>query len=151
MRNPPRIGRRGALLCFLCFSRGALRLCAGRCRLRAERAVSPRPHGSQSCLGGRYPSCYLKVYPVDVRLIWPVTRRGRPRRRHVPDILSMPAENMLAGAKWQTVSCRPRDEIALRLKHTLLTVPRRLDLILDDVRFPSLAPAQRVQTATGFQ
>ena len=23
---------------------------------RAERAVSPRPHGSQSCLGGRYPS-----------------------------------------------------------------------------------------------
>ena len=31
-------------------------LCAGRCRLRAERAVSPRPHGSQSCLGGRYPS-----------------------------------------------------------------------------------------------
>ena len=27
-------------------------LCPGRCRLRAERAVSPRPHGSQSCLGG---------------------------------------------------------------------------------------------------
>ena len=45
---------------------------------------------------------HLKVYPVDVRLIWPVTRRGRPRRP-VPDILSMPAENMLAGAKWQTV------------------------------------------------
>jgi SRSO17 transposase len=32
------------------------RLCAGRCRLRAERAVSPRPHGSQSGLGGRHPS-----------------------------------------------------------------------------------------------
>ena len=49
---------------------------------------------------------HLKVYPVDVRLIWPVTRRGRPRRRHVPDILSMPAEDMLAGAKWQVVSWR---------------------------------------------
>jgi SRSO17 transposase len=49
---------------------------------------------------------HLKVYPVDVRLIWPVTRRGRPRRRHVPDILSMPAEDMLAGAKWQMVSWR---------------------------------------------
>ena len=34
---------------------------------------------------------HLKVYPVDVRLLWPVARRGRPRRRHVPDILSMPA------------------------------------------------------------
>ena len=49
---------------------------------------------------------HLKVYPVDVRLLWPVTRRGRPRRRHVPDILSMPAEDMLANAKWQTVSWR---------------------------------------------
>jgi SRSO17 transposase len=49
---------------------------------------------------------HLKVYPVDVRLLWPVARRGRPRRRHVPDILSMPAEDMLAGAKWQTVSWR---------------------------------------------
>ena len=38
---------------------------------------------------------HLKVYPVDVRLLWPVARRGRPRRRHVPDILSMPAEDML--------------------------------------------------------
>ena len=49
---------------------------------------------------------HLKVYPVDVRLLWPVARRGRPRRRHVPDIPSMPAEDMLAGAKWQTVSWR---------------------------------------------
>ena len=34
---------------------------------------------------------HLKVYPVDVRLIWPVAKRGRPRRRYIPDILSMPA------------------------------------------------------------
>src|ERR1700674_5584615 len=49
---------------------------------------------------------HLKVYPVDVRLIWPVAKRGRPRRRHIPDILSMPAEDMLADAKWQTVNWR---------------------------------------------
>ncbi len=49
---------------------------------------------------------HLKVYPLDVQLIWPAAKRGRPRRRHVPDILSMPAEDMLADAEWQTVSRR---------------------------------------------
>ena len=49
---------------------------------------------------------HLKVYPVAVRLIWPVATRGRPRKRHIPDILSMPAEDMLADAKWQTLSWR---------------------------------------------
>ena len=36
--------------------RCALRLCAGGCRLRAERAVPPGAHGSQSCLGGWHPA-----------------------------------------------------------------------------------------------
>src|SRR5216117_510356 len=45
---------------------------------------------------------HLKVYPVGVQLIWPIAKRGRPRRRHIPDILSIPAEDMLADAKWQT-------------------------------------------------
>ena len=49
---------------------------------------------------------HLKVYPVAVKLIWPVATRGRPRKRHIPDILSMPAEDMLANAKWQNVSWR---------------------------------------------
>jgi SRSO17 transposase len=35
-----------------------------------------------------------------------VTKRGRPRQRHVPDILSIPAEDMLANAKWRTISWR---------------------------------------------
>src|SRR5438309_8649672 len=48
---------------------------------------------------------HLKVYPVGVRLIWPMTKgRGRPRRRRVPAIRSMPAEDMLAGAQRSTVS-----------------------------------------------
>src|SRR5437764_8748950 len=49
---------------------------------------------------------HLKVYPADVRMIWPVAKRGRPRQRHVPDILSMPAEDMLANPKWQNISWR---------------------------------------------
>jgi len=49
---------------------------------------------------------HLKVYPVGVKLIWPKAARGGPRKRHIPDILSMAAEDMLADAKWQTVSWR---------------------------------------------
>ena len=49
---------------------------------------------------------HLKVYPVSVQLIWPVAVRGRPRKRHIPDILSMAAEDMLANAKWQNISWR---------------------------------------------
>src|SRR6266571_3897817 len=47
---------------------------------------------------------HLKAYPADVQMIWPVAKRGRPRRRHVPDILSIPAEDMLANATWQNIS-----------------------------------------------
>ena len=49
---------------------------------------------------------HLKVYPVGVKLIWPIAGRGRPRKRHIPDILSRAAEDMLANAKWQNVSWR---------------------------------------------
>jgi SRSO17 transposase len=49
---------------------------------------------------------HLKVYPADVQMIWPVAKRGRPRQRHVPDILSIPAEEMLTKAKWHTISWR---------------------------------------------
>jgi SRSO17 transposase len=49
---------------------------------------------------------HLKVYPANVQMIWPVAKRGRPRQRHVPDILSIPAEEMLTKAKWHTISWR---------------------------------------------
>ncbi|NEV03245.1 IS701 family transposase, partial [Bradyrhizobium sp. UFLA 03-164] len=46
-------------------------------------------------------------YPVGVKLIWPITKvRGTPRKHPVPDILSIAADQMLAGSKWKTVSCR---------------------------------------------
>lgn len=47
-----------------------------------------------------------KVYPAAVKLIFPIAGRGCPRQRHIPDLLSMPAENMLADARWKNVSWR---------------------------------------------
>src|ERR1700686_1066281 len=49
---------------------------------------------------------HQKVYPVGVKLIWPVAGRGRPRKRHIPDVLSTAAEDLLANAKWLNVSWR---------------------------------------------
>lgn len=49
---------------------------------------------------------HLKVYPADVEMIFPVSARGRPRKRHVPDQLSRPAEAVLKEACWQEVSWR---------------------------------------------
>ena len=51
----------------------------------------------------------------------PVTRRGRGRRP-VPDILSMPAENMLAGAKWQTVNWRTGTKGELKVRFAAVRV-----------------------------
>jgi hypothetical protein len=36
-------------------------------------------------------------------MIWPAAKRGRSRQRHVPHLLSIPAENMLANIKWHTI------------------------------------------------
>src|SRR3974390_1200211 len=49
---------------------------------------------------------HLKVYPVDVQLIWPIAKPGRPRPPSIPDILSIPAEDILADAKWQNITWR---------------------------------------------
>ena len=49
---------------------------------------------------------HLKVYPADVQMVWPIVKRGRPRRRHVPDVPSIAAEDMLIDAKWQNISWR---------------------------------------------
>jgi hypothetical protein len=54
-------------------------------------------------------------HPADVQMIWPVAKRGRPRKRYAPDILSIPAEDMLAHAKWQTTAGAPVRRASLRL------------------------------------
>lgn len=48
---------------------------------------------------------HLKVYPVGLQLIWPIAKvQSRSRKRHVPYILSIAAEDMLASSNWKTVS-----------------------------------------------
>ena len=49
---------------------------------------------------------HLKVYPLDAQMIWPVAGRGRPRRRAVPDVLSIAAKDMLADAPWRNICWR---------------------------------------------
>ena len=49
---------------------------------------------------------HLKAYPAGVQLIWPVAKRGRPRQRSIPDVLSVATEDMLADAKWRTITWR---------------------------------------------
>jgi SRSO17 transposase len=65
---------------------------------------------------------HLKVYPANVRMIWPVAKRGRPRQRHVPDILSVPAENMLAAAQWRTISWRSGTKGKLKARFAAVRV-----------------------------
>jgi len=47
-----------------------------------------------------------KVYPADVAMIFPVAGHGRPRKHHIPDVLSRPAQATLETAAWRTVSWR---------------------------------------------
>ncbi len=49
---------------------------------------------------------HQKVYPHEVELVFPVAGRGQPRKRHVPNVLSVKAEDMLAQAKWRALSWR---------------------------------------------
>src|SRR2546423_13571362 len=65
---------------------------------------------------------HLKVYPAGVQMIWPVAKRGRPRQRHVPDILSTPAEDMLAHAKWHTISWRAGTKGKLKARFAAVRV-----------------------------
>src|ERR1700757_203658 len=65
---------------------------------------------------------HLKVYPVDVKLIWPKARRGRPRKRSIPDVLSIAAEGMLADAKWKTVSWRDGTKGRLKARFAAVRV-----------------------------
>src|SRR3974390_195599 len=65
---------------------------------------------------------HLKVYPADVQMIWPVAKRGRPRKRYIPDILSMAAEEMLADATWQNISWRTGTKGKLKARFAAVRV-----------------------------
>jgi SRSO17 transposase len=55
-------------------------------------------------------------------MIWPVAKRGRRRRRQVPDILSIPAEDMLAKAKWHAISWRTGTKGKLKARFAAVRV-----------------------------
>ncbi len=65
---------------------------------------------------------HLKVYPADVQMIWPVAGRGRPRKRHVPDILPTAAEDMLADATWRNISWRTGTKGKLKARFAAVRV-----------------------------
>jgi len=65
---------------------------------------------------------HLKVYPVGVHLIFPTARRGRPRQRSIPDVLSVAAEDMLASARWQTIGWRTGTKGKLKARFAAVRV-----------------------------
>jgi SRSO17 transposase len=65
---------------------------------------------------------HLKVYPVGVQLIFPTAVRGRPRQRSIPDVLSIAAEDMLAGAKWQNITWRSGTKGKLKARFAAVRV-----------------------------
>ena len=65
---------------------------------------------------------HLKVYPVGVQMIWPRAKRGRPRQHAIPNILSIAAEDMLAGAKWQAITWRTGTKGKLKARFAAVRV-----------------------------
>jgi SRSO17 transposase len=63
-----------------------------------------------------------KVYPADVEMIFPVAGRGRPRQRHIPNAVSIGAQEMLEQTKWQTVSWRRGTKGRLSARFSALRV-----------------------------
>ena len=47
-----------------------------------------------------------KVYPPDMAMIFPVAGRRRPRKNHVPDVVSISAQAMLESIRWRKLSWR---------------------------------------------
>lgn len=87
---------------------------------------------------------HLKVYPADVRMIWPVAERGCPRQRHVPDVPSLPAEVMLADAKWHTISWRTGTKGKLKARFANARCGSRTEQFSGSgTRGGSICPARR--------
>jgi SRSO17 transposase len=65
---------------------------------------------------------HQKVYPRDVELVFPVAGRGRPRKRHVPNVRSASAEDMLIQAKWRTLAWRKGTKGPLKARFAAVRV-----------------------------
>jgi SRSO17 transposase len=88
---------------------------------------------------------HLKVYPADVKMIWPVAKRGRPRKRHVPDVLSIASEDMLADAKRRAISWRTGTKASSRRVLLLFGCGSPTDHRSgSETRVSSICPARRL-------
>ena len=65
---------------------------------------------------------HQKVYPREVELVFPIAGRGRPRKRHVPNVLSVAAEDTLAEARWRTLSWRKGTKGPLKARFAAVRV-----------------------------
>src|SRR5271170_1730901 len=65
---------------------------------------------------------HQKVYPRDVELVFPIAGRGRPRKRHVPNVLSTSAEDMLTQAKWRMLAWRKGTKGPLKARFAAVRV-----------------------------
>ena len=65
---------------------------------------------------------HQKVYPRDVELVFPVAGRGRPRKRHVPNVPSVGAEDVLTNAKWPTLAWRKGTKGLLKARFAAVRV-----------------------------
>src|SRR6202158_2668584 len=65
---------------------------------------------------------HQKVYTREVELVFPIAGRGRPRKRHVPNALSVTAEDRLARAKWRTLSWRTGTKGPLKARFAAVRV-----------------------------
>jgi len=63
-----------------------------------------------------------KVFPAHVQLRTPRPSRGRPRRHAVPSHVSRPAEDVLAAARWRSVSWRMGTRGPLRAQFAAVRV-----------------------------
>ncbi len=65
---------------------------------------------------------HQKVYPRDVELVFPVAPRGRPRKRHGPNVLSLSAQDMLTQAKWRMLAWRKGTKGPLKARFAAVRV-----------------------------
>ena len=65
---------------------------------------------------------HQKVYLPGVELVFPVAGPGRPRKRHVPNVLSVAAEEMLANEKWRVAAWRKGTKGLLKARFAAVRV-----------------------------
>src|SRR3546814_952501 len=73
---------------------------------------------------------HQKVYPADVQLIFPVVGRGRPRKRHVPDTLSVAADAMLARSEEHTSELQS----LMRISYAVFCLKKKTNTILNKAK-----------------